>query len=230
MPQKRSRPPVWLQLLIGLFLVVFLIGGFYSSYLFYATVREIVARTDLPALPVVQLPSLRLPEAQAGGDELEPLPEMGMIAPEVTPGGLVSESPAAPPPDDGRINVLLLGIDRRGGTKWSHLTDTIILVTVDPINRTAGMMSIPRDLQMPIPGNGEDRINTANVYGESRKYPGGGPALLKRTIEYNFGIPIDYYVMVDFQGFVKICLLFADDFELCLEILFNGGNFFMFFL
>ena len=204
MPQKRSRPPVWLQLLIGLFLVVFLIGGFYSSYLFYATVREIVARTDLPALPVVQLPSLRLPEAQAGGDELEPLPEMGMIAPEVTPGGLVSESPAAPPPDDGRINVLLLGIDRRGGTKWSHLTDTIILVTVDPINRTAGMMSIPRDLQMPIPGNGEDRINTANVYGYKYNYPGGGPALLERTIEANFNIPIDYYVMVDFNGFVNI--------------------------
>ncbi len=95
--QKRSRPPVWLQLLIGLFLVVFLIGGFYSSYLFYATIREIVARTDLPALPVVQLPSLRLPEAQAGGDEIEPLPEMGIVTPEVVPGGLVSEAPAAPP-------------------------------------------------------------------------------------------------------------------------------------
>jgi LCP family protein required for cell wall assembly len=55
-----------------------------------------------------------------------------------------------------------------------------------------------------IPGNGEDRINTANVYGYSRGYPGGGPALLKRTIEVNFGIPIDYYVMVDFDGFKKI--------------------------
>ena len=45
--------------------MIFVLGGFYSSYLFYATVREIVARTDLPALPVVQLPSIRLPEAQA---------------------------------------------------------------------------------------------------------------------------------------------------------------------
>ena len=98
----------------------------------------------------------------------------------------------------------MLGIDRRSGKSWGHLTDTIIIVTVDPINKTAGMLSIPRDLQLTLPGNGEDRINTANVYGETRKYPGGGPALLKRTIEYNFGIPIDYYVMVDFQGFVKI--------------------------
>jgi LCP family protein required for cell wall assembly len=202
--QKRSRPPAWLKLLIGLFSVVFLIGGFYSSYLFYATIREIVARTDLPALPVVQLPSLRLPEAQAGGDELEPLPQMGASAPEVVPGVPVSESPAAPPADDARINVLLLGIDRRGGTKWSHLTDTIIIVTVDPVNKTAGMMSIPRDLQLPIPGNGEDRINTANVYGYRYNYPGGGPALLERTIEANFNIPIDYYVIVDFKGFEKV--------------------------
>ncbi len=204
LPRKRSRPPVWLQLLVGLFLVIFLIGGLYSGYLFYATVREIVARTDLPAFPVLQLPSLRLPEAQAEEDELEPLPEMGIATPEIGSGGVVYEPPLAPPPEDGRINVLLLGIDRRGGTKWNHLTDTIIIVTVDPVNKTAGMMSIPRDLQLPIPGNGEDRINTANVYGYMYNYPGGGPALLKRTIEANFDIAIDYYVMVDFDGFVKI--------------------------
>ena len=65
-------------------------------------------------------------------------------------------------------------------------------------------MSIPRDLQLPIPGNGENRINTANVFGTSQKYPGGGPALLKRTIELNFGIPIDYYIIIDFDGFEKI--------------------------
>ena len=66
------------------------------------------------------------------------------------------------------------------------------------------MLSIPRDLQVPIPGNGEDRINTANVWGTNQKYPGGGTALLKRTIEANFDIPIDYYIMVDFQGFEQI--------------------------
>ena len=71
--RERSRPPWWLKLFIGLFLVVFVVGGFYSSYLFYATIREIVAQTDLPSLPVVQLPSLRLPEAQAEAGEEEPL-------------------------------------------------------------------------------------------------------------------------------------------------------------
>ena len=203
--RERSRPPWWLKLFIGLFLVVFVVGGFYSSYLFYATIREIVAQTDLPSLPVVQLPSLRLPEAQAEAGEEEPLPEMGVLTPAIGPGELVDEPALAfSPVDDERINVLLLGIDRRGGKGWGYRTDTIIIVTVDPVSKTAGMLSIPRDLQLPIPGNGDDRINTANVYGYTSDYPGGGPALLKRTIEANFGIPIDYYVMVDFDAFVEI--------------------------
>ena len=206
LPKKRSRPPFWLKLFIGFFLVIFIIGGFYSSYLFYATVREIVARTDLPALPVVQLPSIRPPEAQAEAESIEPLPQMGVMTPVVGSNEVAYEPPPAPPVvvESPRINVLLMGIDRRGGTGWGHLTDTMIIVTVDPVNNTAGMMSIPRDLQLPIPGNGEDRINTANVFGYKYKYPGGGPALLKRTIESNFGISIDYYVMVDFKAFTQI--------------------------
>ena len=204
-PAKRGRPSIWLRVSIGLFLVVFIAGGLYSSYLFYATVREIVARTDLPSLPVVQLPSLHLPEAQAEEEQVAPLPEMGMATPIVEPGAVALEPPPAPPiADDEGIYILLLGIDRRGGTGWGYRTDTMIIVKVDPVNKTAGMLSIPRDLQLAIPGNGEDRINTANVWGYKYDYPGGGPALLKRTIETNFEIPIDYYVMVDFDGFTRV--------------------------
>jgi LCP family protein required for cell wall assembly len=206
LPRGRGRPPLWLRVLISLFLVVFLSGGLYSGYLFYATVREIVARTELPAFPELGLPEVSLFETSAEGGGSEPPPLMPEMTPVVGTG--VDAVAWVPPPPSAaaydRINVLLLGIDRRGGNSWGHLTDTIILVTVDPTNKTAGMLSIPRDLYLPIPGNGEDRINTANVYGYSRKYPGGGPALLERTIEANFGIPIDYYVMVDFQGFEKI--------------------------
>jgi LCP family protein required for cell wall assembly len=106
--------------------------------------------------------------------------------------------------EGGRINILLLGIDRRDGTGWAYRTDTIVVVTVDPDTRAAGMLSIPRDLQLTLPGYGEDRINTANVYGYRQDDPDGGPALLKATIEANFGIPIDGYLMVDFQTFEKI--------------------------
>jgi LCP family protein required for cell wall assembly len=203
---QRGRPPLWLRVSISLFLVIFVLGGFYSGYLFYATVREIVARAELPAVPVLQLPSLNQPQVVAEEELVEPLPQL----PEMTPvADSVQQFFAAPPPapqiDSGeRINVLLLGIDRRGKKGWGYRTDTIIIVSVDPVNKTASMLSIPRDLQLEIPGVKEDRINTANVYGYSTDYPGGGPALLMRTIEKSFGVAIDYYVMVDFQGFEKI--------------------------
>jgi LCP family protein required for cell wall assembly len=106
--------------------------------------------------------------------------------------------------EGSRTNLLLLGIDRREGSGWAYRTDTIMVLTADPRNRTAGLLSIPRDLQLPIPTYGEDRINTANVYGYLQGYPGGGPALLEATIAANFGIPIDAYIMIDFQTFEKI--------------------------
>jgi LCP family protein required for cell wall assembly len=80
----------------------------------------------------------------------------------------------------------------------------MIIVSVDQVNNTVSMLSIPRDLYLEIPGYGEDRINAANGYGYRYDYPGGGPALLMRTIEQNFEIPIDYYVMVDFDGFTQV--------------------------
>ncbi|MGC9333716.1 MAG: LCP family protein [Anaerolineae bacterium] len=106
--------------------------------------------------------------------------------------------------EGGRLNLLLVGIDRRSGTGWTYRTDTLMVVTMDPGDRSAGILSIPRDLQIPIPGQGSDRINTANVYGYRQDYPGGGPGLLKATVEANFGIPIDGYLMVDFDTFVRI--------------------------
>lgn len=109
--------------------------------------------------------------------------------------------PVALPSDT--VTILLLGSDRREG--WTHWrTDTIILVAVDTRGHTAGLLSIPRDLWVYIPGRGNERINTADLWGEMGKYPGGGPALIKKTIEYNLGLPVHYYVRVDLQGFVKI--------------------------
>ncbi|HSJ55740.1 MAG TPA: LCP family protein [Anaerolineae bacterium] len=210
-PRQQSRPSLWLRLFIGFFLVVFILGGLYAGYLFYATVRAIVAQTDLPSLPVVQFPSFRPADAAAGAGveeemEVEPIPEL----PEMTPVASALNLSYTPPQrvsteiSEDRINVLLLGIDRRGSSGWGYRTDTIIIVTVDPRSKAVGMMSIPRDLYLSIPGYGENRINVANVWGYTYDYPGGGPALLKRTIEHNFGIPLDYYVMVDFDGFKQV--------------------------
>jgi len=65
------------------------------------------------------------------------------------------------------------------------------------------MVSIPRDLWVWIPGNGQNRINAVDFLGESTKYPGGGFALVKRTIEENLGLRVDHCVRIDFEGFRK---------------------------
>ena len=80
----------------------------------------------------------------------------------------------------------------------------MILVTVDPGTKTAGMLSIPPDLLVPIPGHSENRINVAHFLGERDKYPGGGPALAKKTVQYTLGIPVQYYVRINFEGFEKL--------------------------
>ncbi len=109
-------------------------------------------------------------------------------------------------PDSGlkeRLNILLLGSDSRSGDKYGH-ADTMILLTVDPISKTAGLLSIPRDLWVDIPGYGENRINQAYRLGEIKGHPGGGPALAIETIQANLGTPVHHYVLVDFAGFKQI--------------------------
>jgi LCP family protein required for cell wall assembly len=103
------------------------------------------------------------------------------------------------------INVLLLGSDARSGESDISNTDTMILLSFDPQNQTAGLLSLPRDLWVPIPGFGyETRINTAYPLGETYNYAGGGPQLAKDTVSSFIGQPVQYYARVNFQGFVEL--------------------------
>ena len=105
-----------------------------------------------------------------------------------------------------RINIVFFGLrggDMSGGD-CPVCTDTIILLTVDPATKTAGMLSIPRDLWVNIPGFGYSRINTAWTLGERAKLPGGGPGLAMKTVSQFIGVPIQYYVQVDFETFVSL--------------------------
>ncbi len=109
----------------------------------------------------------------------------------------------------GRCNFLILGLDRRPREgKAPTRSDTIIILSIDAKRKDARMLGIPRDLWVEIPtrdgGYYNDRINTAYVVGEMTGYPGGGIGLAKATIEHNFGITIDHYVIIDFEGFQEL--------------------------
>lgn len=103
-----------------------------------------------------------------------------------------------------RVTVLVMGLDYRdveaGGPSRS---DTMILLSVDPVAKTAGILSVPRDLWAVIPGFTPNKINTAYYFGELYKIPGGGPELAMRTVEQIVGVPIDYYAVIDFNAFVR---------------------------
>jgi LCP family protein required for cell wall assembly len=80
----------------------------------------------------------------------------------------------------------------------------MIVAILRPNEGQVSLISIPRDLWVSIPTEGNQRINTAYENGELNGYPGGGAALLKDTIQYNLGIRIDHTALVDFDGFRQI--------------------------
>lgn len=103
---------------------------------------------------------------------------------------------------EDRINILLLGI---GGKNHdgSHLTDTVIIASIKPTTRQVALISIPRDLVVPINGSGWRKINTINAFGETER-PGYGAELTRQTMSTLFAIPLHYVLRVDFDGFVKV--------------------------
>jgi len=80
----------------------------------------------------------------------------------------------------------------------------MILVWVDPVAKEAAMLPLPRDLKVIVPGFGIHKINGAYAIGEARGVEGGGPALTAQTIESNFGVQINHYAQVNFDGFVGV--------------------------
>jgi LCP family protein required for cell wall assembly len=100
------------------------------------------------------------------------------------------------------IHILLIG----GDTDYvmDMNTDTLVVAVVDRSTGQVSLLSIPRDLWVYIPTYGWGRINIAHRWGQRTGYTDGkGPGLLKRTVEENLGIPIDYWVRVGYDGFAK---------------------------
>ena len=144
------------------------------------------------------------------------IPAVGFVA--VTALGAIFGRPSAAAPVNGtpaasgqlslgqlggwrgteRVNVLVMGIDQRPKEDPNtSRSDSLILLTLDPVAKTAGMLSIPRDLYVPLPGrNTQDRINVAHAL--------GGPKYAMQTVEYNFGVPVQYYVRVNFNAVIKL--------------------------
>jgi LCP family protein required for cell wall assembly len=186
-PPRRNFPSWLIRILAG----GFILAGLFSAYLLFVNVRNLAAAWSGTGLPSFQIS--RPSGGEGNGDEPEPTLAVLDELPDAWDG-------------NERVTILLMGLDYRDWERGEgpSRTDSMMLVTLDPLTRTAGMLSIPRDLWVEIPGYGHGRINTAYFLGEQDRLPGGGPELAVKTVEKFMGVPIQYYVQIDFGAFVKM--------------------------
>jgi len=185
------RTTRWLK---GALLVAFLLAAGLTAALTFVAIRDLVTSWELTNLPGIALTGpTSTPDASGViSGPREPLQPVGGPTPQPWDGA-------------SRVTVLVMGLDYRdwAAGEGPPRTDTMILLTIDPSGLTAGMLSIPRDLWVNIPGFEYDRINTAYRSGEAFNLPGGGPQLAMDTVEELLGVPIDYYAQIDFSAFER---------------------------
>ena len=170
-------------------LLIFLILAMVSSILAYSFVRTFTSSMtmfNLPGAPVID-------QSQTNALGETAVPQTQLNQPTAQPWNGVS-----------RITILILGLDYRD---WQNKdiprSDTMILLTLDPVTKTAGMLSIPRDLWVNVPNYGYSKINEAFFLGQANHLPGGGPQLATETVEQLIGVPINFYAQIDFTAFIK---------------------------
>src|SRR5256885_3633282 len=124
-------------------------------------------------------------------------------------GASTAQAATTPGPGDReRLNILLMGVDS-GGKRAHALTDTLIVVSLDPVGRHVSMISIPRDLVGVPLGDGKTfapKINSLLSFADhnAKTFPAGGTKALERAVGTLLGIPIHYYARVSLGGFVRM--------------------------
>jgi polyisoprenyl-teichoic acid--peptidoglycan teichoic acid transferase len=170
--------------LLIIWLIGFSIIGLIAALIFFNLVRDLVRGWNTTALTAPTVNGVTVTNPQTGQPVVAEVPTWTGIE---------------------RVTVLLLGIDERKQETGPFRTDTMLVLTIDPAAKTAGMLSIPRDLWVQIPAmDTEGKINIAHFLGDAYNYPGGGPALAMETVKQELGLPIDYYVRFNFDSFEKV--------------------------
>jgi len=213
-PSRSILAPVSIA---GLLAVILVMGGAHAAVAYY----------DLQALDLVQ--GIFNP---TGGEDPTPDPSAS-VTPAPDGSGNAGEAPLSTPPPGataaagdptlppwdgkGRLNVLLIGSDRRPG-EGSYNTDTLIVASVDPASGQVAMFSLPRDTTgIPLAGPARSffgttwnrKINALFQQARARPdlFPGGklsGYQALKDTLGGLYGLQIQYFVEVDFGGFTQV--------------------------
>lgn len=219
------RIPAWV-LIVGV-VVVFGVTGLLSLVSF-SVARQLAIESGRvfssgPAFEAVAVTApTATPTPQAAVEAATPDPAASIATAVPTP--TVDPAAAYVYDDPRRVTILLLGIDQRTALNdpGPFRSDTMMVVSIDPVRKTAGVLSIPRDLWVAIPGFQQGRINTANYLGDLNSYPGGGPALAAETVRQVLGLTIDKYVLINFDVFLTLVNAVAPNgVEICVNEFIN---------
>ncbi len=183
-----------------LLILAFLLTGCASPALVQAPIAAVAQSASTQPVNEYQVP----PNATATPTPFQPVPPTPVYIPTDIPTAtpLPTQTPTPTPEISGKndrpadqVNILLLGSDQRPWDRFFR-TDTIIVASISPSLGTVNLLSFPRDLYVNIPGWGQDRINTAWVHGGYKK--------LAATLQTNFGIRIDHYILINFTSFKRM--------------------------
>lgn len=166
--KRKKRPvPIWARVVISIFLLLLVLLGSLAGYYYIFL-----------AAPISHIVDQSVPRLKGDED-----PNASRNGADILSGS--------------RINILLLGSDTdQKFANGTYLAQSDIVVTIDPATKTVGMLSIPRDFYINVPGYGMHKLDEA--------YGLGGVALSRLTIYQDFGISINYYAWVGLDGFIKV--------------------------
>jgi LCP family protein required for cell wall assembly len=214
---------------LGAFVVVLLLGAWRIAAVAHAFLvgealdtRRTLERAVLAALVVVIVASHSAAGYMLwvtynagsnifGGPDKNGLVVTGTPGPSLPPGVTPEPTPeqATPPPPGSRVTILFTGVDA-DPTRGEHLYDSIMVVSYDPPTKSVQMVSVPRDSAcFPLYYGGQVstafRINSlpTNVRAGFKSPDDPYPTLVKE-VSYLVGIPINYYAIMDLNGFVKM--------------------------
>jgi LCP family protein required for cell wall assembly len=170
------------------------LGAVYVSLVAYQQIDGYLFPGNELKVPVV---SAQIPKTDIGVDVSLP--------------GVSTNAPEPWRPDD-RLNILVLGLDRRPGEPEdaSYRADTMFVASIDKHAGRLQLLAIPRDTYADIPYGdvpgvwAQNKINAAYSYGQFYKYPGGGAAACVAAVEHNFNLDVHHYVVIDWVGFVEL--------------------------
>ncbi|MBI1258100.1 MAG: hypothetical protein GC204_11570 [Chloroflexi bacterium] len=198
----KRRDWLWVGLAFGLLLVVIVLGLGLTLVVNAARQNEIVS-SDPTAVSVLPTPVDARVHYEANA--IAPGSNLTLAAGENVKLDDGSSIVLQPWNGTARLNILLMGIDRRPGeTGLAYRSDTMMLASFDPVTNELGILSIPRDLYVPIPGySAPQRINSALPLGEQQR-AGFGPTLAMQTVQVNLGMGVNAYAVIDFTALMKL--------------------------